>query len=224
MQTFEERRQAAREKKEREEAEVRALFPAKVEQIAAALGMTARFRFKNGGEVHYCAAWLEDGTRTIHLTTQEYSPDFRLNVSGDYDMGPRELSIGWPYGVSRPSITVGLRRDAAVIAKDIQNRFIPDYDAAAAKVAEQVKSAVDYRDSRRSNIKRLAEVAGVELRENLPAGHEQVEFYKYYGEQPYTHPKLEVNVSRDSAKIEFDGSIERVAQVIAAIEQIMAQK
>jgi hypothetical protein len=221
--THEQRKQAAAAKKEREEAEVKQLFPQVVKQVAAAMGYTPRFHYKtqSGGKgepFQRCYAVIESGARVITISTSDYSPDFRLSISGDYDMGPSELQVGWPYGLSRPSITVSMRRDAAAIAKEITNRFLPDYDAACAKIAERVKQATDYRDALHSTIYRLAAVAGVEVRK-LNNGEPSNEFHKYYGAN-YTGPRLEVGCSNDGATVKIDCGVELAAAVIKAIETL----
>lgn len=220
MLSYDERKQAAREKKEREEKEIQALFPQAIKAIAAALGGSARFHGKNGEAYYRCYAVIQMGERTISLSTSDSSPDFRLSISGEYDMGPSELNVGWPYGVSRPGITVSIRRDAAAIAKEIKTRFLPDYDAACAKIAERVKQATNFRDSVQSTVKRLAAAAGVEPLKNGHRADELVnEFHKYYGAN-CTGPRLEVGCSNNGATIKLDCGVELAEAVIKAIEAL----
>jgi hypothetical protein len=221
---YEAKRKAAQEKKERELTEIRALFPERVKQVAAILGMKPRFHSKrsNGGTgepYSFGHAVIEGGSRVICFNTSEYSPDFRLAISGDYNMGPDNVSVSWPYGLSRPSITVGLRREAVAIAKEITTRFLPDYDAACTRIAEQVKQATDYRDSLRSTTDRLAAIAGVKVREVHGTKELRTEFFKYYGANS-TEPRLEVKASSDGAEIKFDCGVELAAAVIKAIEAL----
>lgn len=214
--TSEQRRQAAREKREREEAECKALFPEQIKGVAAMLGLTPRFTFKDGSKAFYPYAVLEGEGRAIHVTNRDN--DFRLHISGEYETGPSELSVS-QHGIERPSITVGMRRPVEAIAKEIKSRFLPGYDAACALLAERVREATERRDSQRAITDRLARIAGVEVRKVHGTNQLQTEFFKYYGAEPYTLPKLEVKVSSGGdVTIEIDCGVELAAKIIAAMD------
>jgi hypothetical protein len=226
MSNYEEQKQRARERKDREEAEVKALFPERVKQVAALMGLPAVFTMSNGEPFARCTAIIGERDaskgRSIHLSTQDYSPDFRLCISGDYEMGDGETKVSWPYRMARPSITVGLRRDAAAIAKEIKSRFLPDYDAACAKLAELLKQATEYRDAKRGALARLAQIAGVEIpKKRHEWDNDPESFWKYYGKESCTGPRLEVKVSADSADIKIDCGIELAATIVKAIEALL---
>lgn len=206
----------SKEQWQRAEAEVKTLFPEQVNRVAVLLGMTARFTGKNGEPYFYSVAWLEDEDHCIHLTTQDSHPDFRLHISGDYDTGPSDLSVSIN-GIERPRISVDMHRDAEAIVRQIKLRFLPGYDEARAQIAERVRQATGYRDSVRSNCDRLAAIAGVEVRKVQGTDQLQTEFFKYYGEKPFTHPRMEVKVSSD-VSIKIDCGVELAAEIIADLE------
>lgn len=87
--------------------------------------------------------------------------DGKVSVSGNWNFGDRELGITFPYGKTQPKISVALDRGAAVIAKEITRRFLPDYDKLFAEISETVRTHTAHRDKKTAIVGRLAAVAGV---------------------------------------------------------------
>jgi hypothetical protein len=88
--------------------------------------------------------------------------DGKVSVSGNWNFGDRELGISFPYGKSQPKISVALDRGAAVIAREITRRFLPEYDKFFAEISEMVRVHTEHRDRKTGIVGRLAAVAGAE--------------------------------------------------------------
>ena len=114
--------------------------------------------YDGGGGLHIVNV---DG-RSMYLSVASYGYKGKVDISGDYDYGDGSLGLGWPYGVSVPGVGVGLERGGAVIAKEIQRRFLPGYDAVFSRIAKSVREATEYRDMQEGICARLAVLAGAE--------------------------------------------------------------
>jgi hypothetical protein len=102
-----------------------------------------------------------DGRR-VELCVPQYNYTGKVEVSGWFDYGPTHLGISFPYGKTRPQISVSLSRGGAVIAKEIKRRFLPAYDELFHSIGESVRKATNYRDTQMGITARLAALAGAE--------------------------------------------------------------
>ncbi len=158
-----------------EAAERRTRYAALVELgrgVAAAMGGSWTLREAEGseGNAHldsfrgYVNLANPDG-RLITLTIDQHGATARvqretLTIDGRFDYGDSSLGIGFPYGKTHPRIYVNMTRGAAVIAREINRRFLPAYTALCSEIAERVRSAAEYRDKQNGLVGRLVAVVG----------------------------------------------------------------
>ena len=178
MGTWEENRE--REKAEREAlvADLIGFVGNVANQLGDGWGLKAEQNWLENGYVHIEHT---DG-RGICFSIRVYHPDRKVNISGDYNYGPSDLNIGWPYDKSRPEINATMSRGAEVIAKEITRRFLPTYNERFAEITSNVKTATEYRDRQTGTSKRLAKIAnaGTERMNRDGAG-----FSVYHNDRPY---------------------------------------
>ena len=155
--------------------------------VAAALGAPWAFTEADEHEPPRCL-WARiarpDGAEiSVHLNTY---PKPRLNISGVYPRGPNGRDYGPWDSTKRPSMGVAPDRPAAVIAKEIARRLLPEYLPLYAK-AVQDKAAYDAGAGVQQGVaSRLAFTLGLPPRAH-PADSQSVQIHVYqtdgcYGE------------------------------------------
>ena len=170
--------------------------------------------YDGGGGLHIVNV---DG-RSMYLSVASYGYKGKVDISGDYDYGDGSLGLGWPYGVSRPGISVGLERGGAVIAKEIQRRFLPGYDAVFSRIAKSVREATEYRDMQEGICARLAVLAGAE-----PKRTNKRDFALYSGEISGRY--LEAKISGGEVDIKLENLTEAQAgEVIRLVLPYLAKR
>jgi hypothetical protein len=155
-----------------------------------------------------------DGRR-INLSISTYNYKGMVDVSGSYDYGDSSLGVGFPRDVSHPGISVGLTRGGEVIAKEIKRRFLPDFDAVHARIAESIRKSTVYRDTQEGITARLAALAGAEPRRTSPR-----EFRLYGVEGNNRH--VEVKVISGVVDIKIDNLTEcEAGQVLQLLSRYL---
>ncbi len=140
------------------------------EQIAQALGkpwaISPPVRFQGGAPVHAYEPphhqYLQgDGEERLELYFTRDTKMQRLTIEGRYPSMARGGYIGIPYGMEKPEITVAVSRGAAVIAKEIVRRLLPEYRKVLAAVQEIKLRPDTYENSQEANLKLFAGIFGV---------------------------------------------------------------
>ena len=151
-----------------------------------------------------------------------YNNPSRVNISGSINIGGEHSrafvtvyeksanGTGWERATPG-SISVAIERGAAVIAKEIKRRLLPEYERVFALAVAQVAADKKYKEDKASNLQRLATASGVLLREYQGRTEENfhVSFKEAYGL---------VTTSNNTATIELRSlTIEQAELVLRAL-------
>ena len=106
---------------------------------------------------------ISDGTRELHFYLS-YNSD-KVDLSGIYPDRNSPVSL-YEHGnrVSRPRIGFSIKRPAPTIARDIERRFLPDYDRVRALVVERLEADAGDAARQAAAVSALAATLGVEPR------------------------------------------------------------
>ena len=111
---------------------------------------------------------------TLYISGDGYNKPTKCTISGGLNVGPNGQYVEVHENVKRNdythwervdpgSISVTIARGAAVIAKEINRRFLPEYFRILALANSQVVKENDYKKAKRANLVRLAAAAGKTL-------------------------------------------------------------
>jgi hypothetical protein len=211
MSDFDEKCWEQKQAKERQEREdLLKTLAITAAAVAGELGYGWHPVLKGWEENGYANIAHDDG-RGISFAVAVYHFKGKVSISGDYDFGPRELNISFPYGKSRPDITVTLARGPVVIAKEIARRFLPTYNERFAEISATVKSYTENRDRKQGIAERLAAVAGFRAGERITKDG----FSTYRSDGPY----LDVKVYSDVEITVKSCSEELAAKIIKLVSE-----
>jgi hypothetical protein len=166
-----------------------------------------------------CRAVLRCGAHKhrIAIDGDQYGHTGKFHVSGWFDFGPSELNLGMPYGVSSPSIDVSQSRGGAVLGKEIQRRFLPDFNAVCQKVDLRTSEAATFRFQRTGLLQRLASV--VSGKERVMLNEDRGDLSLYGGEGERT---IDIHASRNSVDLKIsDVSEETAAAIIRLVRGLL---
>ena len=176
------------------------------EQVAEALGKpwttSPPLRFQGGAPVHAYEPpqhlYLQgDGDERLELYFTRDSNMQRLTVEGRYPSTARGGFISIPHGMERPEITVAISRGAAVIAKEIARRLLPEYRKVLARVQETKRRTDTYENSQDGNLKSFAAVFGTApSADNLKNGSMRIG-------TPFSDVLIEVEAFDDSVNMKL---------------------
>ena len=159
--------------------------------------------------------WGKKGNAEIFLTSGGYKLDGKIRISGIYPRSKKGEYLGSflrdENGVtinSGVSITVTTSKSAEKIAKEIQARFMPDYEKALVAVLKVKEDFDGYAERKAAGVKKLAKIM------NETPGIAQLESGKMscYGDRD-----VSFEVFSEDAKIEFRLPIEKAAEALEVL-------
>jgi hypothetical protein len=217
IETWEQQRE--RERAEKKARHVATLAAART--VAAAIsdmrvaGGTWTLEPNTGIEGDECRAVLRCGMHghRIAIDTDKYGHRDKFYVHGWYDFGPSELNLGMPYGLSTPDITVSQSRGGEVLGKEIQRRFMPDFNAVGAKLDARTREASEFRGARTGILERLASVVAI-TGERVALNQDRGDLSLYGKEGART---IDIHASRDSVDLKINDVSEETAAAIIRI-------
>jgi hypothetical protein len=118
-----------------------------------------------------------------------------------------------PHGVSSPSIDVSQSRGGAVLGKEIQRRFLPDFNAVCERLDKRTDEALTFRNARTGILERLAAVV-VTTGERTALNPDRGDLYLYGREGERT---IDVHASRNSVDLKINDVSEETAAAIIRI-------
>lgn len=164
----------AREQRERETFD--AALPKIARELAGELGGDWAVSVKRTGDVRFWTSELvvtaSDG-REFNVRA-EYQNLARFTVFGTYPSDARN-EHHFPYGVSRPSITVAVSRGGAALGREIKKRFLPDYDALFATMSDTNRRNDEFHARRLS----IAQEMGIAVGKPVTDGEREISFYDF---------------------------------------------
>jgi hypothetical protein len=219
--TYEQRRE--REQRERAERHVATLAAARAAAAifsdARLTGGTWTLEPNTGVDGDECRAVLRCGAHKhrIAIDGDQYGHTGKFHVHGWYNFGPSELSLGMPHGVSSPSIDVSQSRGGAVLGKEIQRRFLPDFNKVCERLDARTREASEFRGARTGILERLASVVSGKEKVNLDAASGNLYLYGREGERT-----IDVHASRNSVDLKIpDVSEETAAAIIRLVRGLL---
>ena len=197
-------------REDREKKELISLLLSTAKEIASELGDGWELHANQPSEQNV-NGWVRlsnpDG-RGIRLTVCSYNFRGKVDITGDYDFGPSELGVHFPYGKSRPGISCTLSRGGAALAKEITKRFLPLYNERFAEIAETLRKYTEERDRKLGIAKRLGELASVRSDRINVAG---------FSDFRSTGPSVEVKVFSNVDLTVFSLTEKQAAEVILLV-------
>ncbi|WP_188187533.1 hypothetical protein [Nonomuraea sp. SYSU D8015] len=101
--------------------------------------------------------YIYDGDQKLCLTFDDLDDTGRVNISTSYPERSGEV-----YGVRQYNIGVSFKRGAAVIAREIKRRLLPNYLAELERVKKEIAEFVEAERRQVANAKAIAGALGVE--------------------------------------------------------------
>jgi hypothetical protein len=158
--TWEERRE--REAKEREG------FQVIIQRVAPLLTINGNWSYEpniNGKETCYLVG---RGDAKIWVKLDQWKKPNRIVLSSSYPNYHGQISC------KHFDITVAANKEPTKIARDIENRLLPEYLPELERVLERIKKTKEYEENKANQIKMIADHFGLEVHENgniYPLGH-----------------------------------------------------
>lgn len=155
----------------------------------------------------------------------------RIWISGNYPRGPKGEYVeaykkvpcdeSWRWEkVSQPRISVSPDKSDEQIVKDIRNRFLPDYLFRLELVLQKIEESKEYEEKNQGNLARLARLVNKGLDDWDKNNRRFVQYFKESDDN--SSKRIEVQVSGDSVKMEFDSlNVAEAAAIIEAAQRIL---
>lgn len=197
MSAYEDERNA-REARNRAEA---AEQVKKLGELAQLLGLTVgKLDYRYDGYL----MWVDLESPTIPDYAVRVDPGARFGIRGKYHKGGDHVRND-----TMPGITIDGKKSAAQMAKDIERRFIPAYNALFNQSAERFKSATEYAEARDKAVAELMAAAGSS---GSQRGRESTQLYVSKGTNNITFL-----VSKDSVSISGGSLTLGLAKLLASL-------
>jgi hypothetical protein len=149
---------------------------------------------------------------TVNVSVDHNYFEGKVDVSGDYDLGPREYGVSIPYNTTRPRIRVSLERGGKVLASEITRRFLPEYAAIVFYLNERIRETREYRELHGGITSRLEKIAG--------AGVKSDDYNKFHVCSTNYQRRIEVHVSNGVVDIQLSNLSEAVATKVLEIVKL----
>jgi hypothetical protein len=147
------------EKRERETKECEA-FQGIIQGVAPLLTINGNWSYEpstNGKETCYL---IGRGDAKIWVKLNQWIKPNRIVLSSFYPNYRGQVSY------KHFEITVSANKEPAKIARDIENRLLPDYLPELERVIERIKRTKEYEENKANQIKMIADHFGLEVHEN----------------------------------------------------------
>lgn len=161
--TFEERQELERQQRRANAQQIKAAADEVLRELGEGWSVTAREdSWTIAPDSHFYEFRHTDG-RQFSFDGDAYACKGKVHVSGRYDFGPSHLGLGFPYGKSRPGISMSISRGGVAMAKDIKRRFLPEYTALFQEIADRVKVHLQAYNEKASAAEFLGALAGAKV-------------------------------------------------------------
>jgi hypothetical protein len=153
---------------------------------------------------------------------------YRIFLNPGWQGGYDKLSIGaaWPldderrqvtssYDASIPRINVSFTRKPEDIAKEIQRRFLPEWEPLWQKAMARLESSRSHEHSTKSNAVQLAEIVGVDPSEVDRGGK-----FSLYRSSIFPESISDVKVSGDSVTLELHTDVEGAKEILRSLVRL----
>lgn len=141
-----------------------------------------------------------------------------MSVGGRFPTPPPSWGGSWlPYDVKSTKINVSLKKSAEAIARDIERRLLPEYEAQLEEALRRKAEHEGFEDKAMTNMKRIAKVVGATGKLD-PERHE----VNLYRSSKLSEQHGDIKVSSDS--VTFDRFSVTVDEAVAMLEALIEKR